>query len=71
MTKITAVRNAYFRGYAAALRQIVNRLEDEGTLNREQLGWVKEAGERMVRVSEENCRGLAEAELEHEQAEDR
>jgi len=70
MTKITAVRDAYFAGYVAALKQAVDRLDDDGTLNRESLGFVRQTFERMKRVAEENRKGLEEAELTYSHAEE-
>ena len=70
MTKITAVRDAYFAGYVAALKQAVDRLDDDGTLSRESLGFVSQTFERMRRVADENRKGLEEAELTYDHAEE-
>ncbi|OFW58455.1 MAG: hypothetical protein A2133_00815 [Actinobacteria bacterium RBG_16_64_13] len=70
MTKITAVRDAYFAGYVAALKQAVDRLDDDGTLSRESLGFVSQTFERMRRVADENRKGLEEAELTYSHAEE-
>ena len=70
MTKITAVRDAYFAGYVAALKQAVDRLDADATLSRESLGFVSQTFERMRRVADENRKGLEEAELTYSHAEE-